>query len=133
MGTGILWLSLTAQSIAAVKAAVNYEFSTEVGHYHVTIKFGVELTPELERLLGQEVTIAVMLSHYNSRVQALSVELPDEWQELSGNTHPHVTLCMLEGVQPFESNAMLRESNYSDWVLMHIVTVVEFFEFPSVV
>jgi len=129
MAKGILWLSLTAEAIAAVKAAVNFEFPVEAKHFHCTLKFGVD-SVGYQHLLGQQLIVTAMLSHHDDRVQALSVLLPEEIQEVCDNTHPHITLSMTEGTLPYASNVMLTEVHYSKWVHLPLTTIVEFFEFP---
>lgn len=100
---GILWAVCDEQAVLeAVPAAYERVFA-----HHVTFQYGVDLTPELEALLGTEFTATATAVAWDEDIQALVVELPTELRELCTNANPHITVSSRDGVPPVRSNDML--------------------------
>lgn len=121
---GILWLSLTEQ-----QSPVGLVHDNPARHFHVTLQFGVEHTPEMEELLGKEVEAFAVADCFNERVQALRVSLPDDVASLCSNEHPHMTISSADGVKPVESNTMLAGDHNSSEVSIPLTLRYEFFHF----
>jgi Fungal tRNA ligase phosphodiesterase domain len=121
---GILWLTLQGQ-ISPVEAIYN-----PANHLHVTIQFNVEHS-EVEHLLGREVMVYAYSNCSNGRIQALRVELPEEFHTLCGNECPHMTISHLPNVRPVESNVMLQSDHNSLACDLVLATVAEFQPFRS--
>lgn len=118
---GILWLTLPTQV-----APVQGQFDNSPNHYHVTLQFGVFSDEIPESVLGQTFWVRVVANCYNDRIQALSVELPEEIDHLCDNAFPHMTISMVSGVRPVESNAMLAGEHTSEPVSFELPLVCEF-------
>lgn len=121
---GILWLSLPEQ-----QSPVGIVHENPARHFHVTLQFGAEFTPQVEDLLGKEVQAVAVADCSNERVQALRVSLPEEVAGLCANEHPHMTISHAEGVKPVESNTMLAGDHDSVEVSTPLTLRFEFFHF----
>lgn len=99
---GIFWLSSERQSPPVAPI-----FDVLPSHFHVTLQFGVYRSEIPIDLLGQRVRVRVTENCFNSRIQAVRVQLPEEARSLCRNEHPHMTVSMVPGVRPVESNGML--------------------------
>lgn len=100
---GILWLSTLDG-----ETPVHQIFVKCPRHLHVTLQFGVCESLIPRDLLGRTFRVRATGNCYNHRVQALRVELPVELQVLCRNEVPHMTISMIPGVNPVESNEMLQ-------------------------
>lgn len=125
MTKGIFWLSALDQKAAPVTPLYDHLAK----HFHITLQFGVELTPEIQEMLGEKVDIQVVADCHNERIQALRIELPDEVRAMCNNAIPHMTISMVEGVKPVESNDMLSEEHEEVAVSTVIHMVYDFFQF----
>lgn len=101
---GILWLVLDEQSQQALRKQCPPRFNNEFYH-HLTLRYGVPLTPELQALIGKSYEIEGYTEAFNKSAHALRVlpsSLPDEYGV------PHITLSTAAGIEPFASVAMLQ-------------------------
>jgi hypothetical protein len=121
---GILWLSLDHQ-ISPVEVIHN-----PVNHFHVTLQFGVDLE-DWAHLIDQHVELVAVANCYNSKVQALRVILPPDFDTLCANDHPHMTISTADNVRPVESNNMLASEHNEERIEFVMQTTVEFFEFKK--
>jgi hypothetical protein len=121
---GIFWLSLPRQT-----SPVGLIHPNAARHFHVTLRFGVDLTPDIEEMLGKEVEVMVTADCSNDRVQALKVSLPGEVAQLCSNEHPHMTISTEDGVKPVESNNMLAGEHSCTEVNTPLTLRFEFFHF----
>ena len=120
---GILWLATKSQNPSEETIFPNLP-----RHFHVTLQFGADRA-QFEHILGKEVEVRVKAVCTNDRIQALSVDLPEDIKPLCKNKHPHITLSMANGVKPVESNAMLEGDHNWFPVFYTLPTVVEFSPF----
>jgi hypothetical protein len=79
---------------------------------HVTLS--LNLTPELEALVGQRVSVKVVGYAEDEHGQAVVVQLPDALQPLAKKGIPHVTLTHDASVQPKYSNDLLARGYMAD-------------------
>lgn len=142
MTKGIFWLSAPNQNFFLDDLrlnGVNPVFGQLANHFHVTLQFGVELTSEIESLLGQQVEVQVVANCFNDRIQALKVELPSsaavdnlsevDVRAMCRNAQPHLTLSMADGVKPVESNDMLAGEHDCSSVSFLLMLQFDFFAF----
>jgi hypothetical protein len=142
MTKGIFWLSAPNQNSLSDDLrlnGVNPVFGELPKHFHVTLQFGVELTPEIESFLGQQVEVQVVANCFNSKIQALKVELPSsasvdnlsevDLRAMCRNAQPHLTLSMAEGAKPVESNDMFAGEHDCTPVSFPLMLQFDFFAF----
>lgn len=142
MTKGIFWLSALNQNsfLDSLRPnGISPVFNQLANHFHVTLQFGVELTPEIESLLGQQVEVNVVANCFNSKIQALKVELPAsasvgnlsevDLRAMCRNAQPHLTLSMGDGVKPVESNDMLAGEHDCAPVSFPLMLQFDFFAF----
>jgi hypothetical protein len=121
---GILWLSLNSRI-----SPVDYVHKP-VNHLHVALQFGVN-REDWENLIGRSVEVVSVANCYNNKIQALRVNLPEEFDAICGNVHPHMTISTAENVRPVESNKMFSGKHNELPVEFVMQTTVEFFEFKK--
>lgn len=122
MGKGILWLSVISDiSLIPLRFA-------PAKHLHITLQFGA-IRADWEHLIGERVAAIATADCSNERVQALKVELPDQYKLICGNPIPHITLSHLPEVKPVESNKMLESPVVNNNINLLLDTEVEFFNF----
>jgi hypothetical protein len=121
---GILWLALNPQTFP-VPCIHN-----PVTHLHVTLQFGVN-REDWMHLIGCNVEVNVVANCWNDKVQALRVILPEEFDAICGNVHPHITISTADNVRPVESNNMLSSEHHEAPVQFVMQTTVDFFEFKK--
>lgn len=121
---GILWLSVPGQEFPVCQVFVNV-----ARHLHVTLQFGVNENEIPDGLLGEAFTVRVTENCFNSRVHALRVQLPEELRDICQNENPHMTISMIPGVRPVESNEMFQGPHHSESVDFEIPLVCEFSPF----
>lgn len=124
MINGILWLTLPEQV-----PPVQPLFEVPPKHYHVTLQFNTGLTLEIQKLLGKEVEVHVVSNCHNDSIQALLVSLPEDIKGLCKNENPYMTVSMVEGVRPVESNNMLAENHISEPLSLTMRLRIDFFQF----
>jgi hypothetical protein len=122
---GVLWLSLPEQ-----KSPVHPIFSQAAEHFHVTLRFGVFENEIPDGILGRTFTARATENCFNDRVHALRIELPSEIRGVCLNKHPHMTISMLPGVRPVESNVMLQSPLSLEKVNFNLSLICEFVPFP---
>ena len=126
---GILWATVEKSSLEKIKDRFPWNLSDFVSakHFHVTLQFGIEKTPEIEALLGKPVTIKVREVCWNDKIVALPVVILEDIT--SSNEHPHVTWAMKEGTPPYLSNEMLAGSHHSaTFPPLMVEATIEFLE-----
>ena len=116
--SGILWAVLTSTP------AISPRFS-EGSPHHVTLIFGGEKS-QYQQYLGREIEIYVTRECWNDRIQALSVVLPGDIP--CQNSHPHITVSFLPGVNPVESNTMLEGVRQTRWLNFKLKAIIEWHE-----
>jgi hypothetical protein len=122
---GILWLSLPEQ-----KSPVHPIFSQAAEHFHVTLQFGVVENEIPDGILGRTFTVRATENCFNDRIHALRVELPSGIRSVCLNKNPHMTISMLPGVRPVESNVMLQSPLAIQRENFGLSLVCEFVPFP---
>jgi hypothetical protein len=122
---GILWLSLPEQ-----KSPVHPIFSQAAEHFHVTLQFGVVENEIPDGILGRTFTVRATENCFGDRIHALRVELPNGIRGVCLNKHPHMTISMLSGVRPVESNVMLQSPLSLEKVNFNLSLICEFVPFP---
>lgn len=125
MQKGIFWLSFPNQQ----KPSVPAKFDNLAKHFHVTLQFGVDLTPEIQKLLGEAVEVQVVANCFNDRIQALRIELPGNVKAMCNNAVPHMTISMVDGVKPVESNDMLSGEHEELLIDSKLTLRFDFFQF----
>ena len=78
---------------------------------HVTLGFGVELTPEIEAMIGKRVKMRVIGQAADGRAHALVVDLPKD-VPFYGDRTPHITMSVARGARAKESNTLLKRDGY---------------------
>ena len=121
---GILWLSKPDQN-----SPVCSIFSQAAEHFHVTLQFGVFENEIPDGILGRTFTVRATENCFGDRIHALRVELPSEIRGVCLNKHPHMTISMLPGVRPVESNVMLQSPLCLENVNFSLSLVCEFVPF----
>jgi len=121
---GILWLSVPEQEFPVCPIFVN-----AARHLHVTLQFGIYENEIPAGILGHTFSVRATSICYNTRIQALRVELPTELQDVCQNENPHMTISMVSGVRPVESNEMLQGSHNSEPVNFDLSLICEFSPF----
>jgi hypothetical protein len=121
---GILWLSVPEQDSPVCPSFVN-----AVRHLHVTLQFGVYENEVPAGILGHTFSVRATSICYNTRIQALRVELPAELRDVCQNENPHMTISMIPGVRPVESNEMLQGFHHSESVDFEMSLICEFSPF----
>ena len=122
---GILWLSLPEQ-----KSPVHPIFSQAAEHFHVTLRFGVFENEIPDGILGRTFTARATENCFGDRIHALRVELPSGIRSVCLNKNPHMTISMLPGVRPVESNVMLQSPLSLEKVNFNLSLICEFVPFP---
>jgi len=120
---GILWLSVNSN------LTVQPRFATRPNHLHVTLQYGVQMTDDIQSLLGREVQALLLSDCWNEQIQAVTVKLPSDVKALCKNRYPHITVSMVEGVKPVASNEMLSSSHNHLPVVKPVSLVFDFFRF----
>jgi len=103
LDTGVLWLKLDADSKQLLQKLYPPKYSDPY-YDHVTLAFGVP-RESVSHLIGQAASANVYAYAHNAKVEAVRVKtsgLPDTYGV------PHITLSTQQGVEPFESVAMLK-------------------------
>lgn len=95
---------------------------------HVTFKFNA-LKRAWSEWIGLRFDAEIFGNHWNDRVQALSVELPDDLTDLCDNAIPHLTVSWIHGAAPVESNEMLLQPHSSDRFLQNVRFQMQFYDF----
>jgi hypothetical protein len=121
---GILWLSDPDQEFRVCTT-----FANAARHLHVTLQFGIYENEIPAGILGHTFSVRATSICYNTRIQALRVELPTELQDVCQNENPHMTISMIPGVRPVESNEMLQGSYHSESVDFEMSLICEFSPF----
>ena len=121
---GILWLSVPEQEFPVCPISAN-----AARHLHVTLQFGIYENEVPEGILGEAFTVRFTENCFNSRVHALRVQLPEELRDICQNENPHMTISMISGVRPVESNEMLQGSPHSESVDFEMSLICEFSPF----
>lgn len=119
---GIFWLSLENQTLP-----VSPIFDRIAQHFHVTLQHNVEMTEEIAEWIDEIVQVEVVSICNNERIQALRVNLPEEIRALCHRQHPHMTISMMQGVAPVESNRMLDADHDTNAVSQTLNFRFEFF------
>ena len=97
MTKGILW--------GVLITPINVERRYPCGEpHHITLQYGVEKS-RWAKFLGKEFEAHAILEAWNSRIQAVVIQLPDFIP--CSNTNPHISVSWEQGIKPVESNAML--------------------------
>lgn len=122
MKKGILWLAIIGDL-----SPIPLRFAP-AKHLHVTLQFGVNRA-DWEHLIGERVAVIATEECSNDRIQAIKVELPDQYKLICGNPIPHITISHLPEVKPVESNKMLDCPDVSNNINLLLDTEVEFFNF----
>lgn len=105
---GIFWLSLVDQDGDNLQREIPQVFVNQAQHFHITLQHNVPLTEEIAQFLWtQPIEIPVTANCFNDRIQAVRVELPENIRSLCQNAHPHMTISMVPGARPVQSNVML--------------------------
>lgn len=103
MPRGILWARIEKPELLLANVPPRFE---KVEAHHLTLRFGVELTP-YQSLVGKRFSARLVAEAWDERIQAVRVELPQEAEPWCENLHPHVTISHAEGVQPKLSSILL--------------------------
>jgi hypothetical protein len=105
---GIFWLSLVDQDYESFQSEFPVIFERPAEHFHITLQYNVPLTEEIAQFLWKApIPVTVRANCYNHRIQAVRVNLPEHFQPLCQNANPHMTISMVNGARPVQSNAML--------------------------
>jgi len=124
---GIFWLS-----VELPQELIDQALYEKRPHSHVTLQFAVERNL-LQGKEGETFPVSATAIVHNDRIQAIRVDLPEDIRELCNNVNPHITLSHLDGVPPFESNAMLNDPESIITPInppIELQTEMEFFKFP---
>ncbi len=106
---GILWLKLDGASKGELQKAYPPRYPN-IFYDHVTLIFGAH-QEAVNHMIGKNALAHVLVHAYNDRVEAVRVNthgLPDMYGV------PHITLSAQEGVEPFESVAMLQSEHHEE-------------------
>ena len=119
---GILW------AVPIEPIGVAPRFPVTPNESHVTFKFDVLKRAWVE-WVNVEFEAEIIGNHWNDRVQALSVRLPDDLTDLCDNAIPHLTVSWVEGAAPVESNEMLAQPHSSDRFVQNVRFQMQFYDF----
>lgn len=126
MAKGILWARVQDRDSLLSQAPARYG---RLYAHHVTLRYGIEKTPEVEQLLGQEFTAVAYANCWNAQIQAARVLLSESVP--CDNKHPHVTISCLERTRPVESNVMLDSLHEVGVLEVPLRLVIEFEELDA--
>ena len=142
LGAGLLRWIAKAEELEGWGFRFKTPLNDEIPH-HMTINLGaidVDLNEEgiLEqraRLHVDKVYASVELGACAARVIKAEVEMKEYpviyWQHLySINEHPHITICLKEGVKPFASNKLFETNPDFD---LDVIDLDEVYVLPAVV
>lgn len=83
-------------------------------------------------MLGKTVEVMAVANCCNDKIQALRVSLPEEVRQLCNNENPHMTISMVEGVKPVESNNMLEGDRMEVPMNLPLTLRFDFFQFGKI-
>lgn len=127
---GIFWLSLVEQDYEYFQNDIPVLFEQPAQHFHITLQYNVPLTEEIAQFLWREpVAVTVRANCFNDRIQAVRVELPESFRNLCQNANPHMTISMVKGVRPVQSNNMLDSSHVKEELEVTLLFRAEFSHF----
>lgn len=142
LGAGLLRWIAKAENLEGWSFRFKTPQNDEIPH-HMTINLGaidVDLNDEaiLEqpaRLFVDQIRISVELGVCAARVIKAEVEMKEfpviYWQKLNSiNEHPHITICLKEGVKPFISNKLFETREDFD---LEVIDLDEVYVLPAVV
>ena len=147
LGAGLLrWIAKAEELEGWGFQGWGFHFKTPLNDkipHHMTVNLGaidVDLNEEgiLERrtkLHVDQIRISVELGACAARVIKAEVEMKEfpviYWQNLNSiNEHPHITICLKEGVKPFISNKLFETDRDFDLDVLHLDEV---YVLPAVV
>lgn len=142
LGAGLLRWIAKAEDLEGWGFLFKTPQNDEIPH-HMTINLGaidVDLNDEgiLERparLFVDQIRISVELGVCAARVTKAEVEMKEfpvkYWKNIQTiNAHPHITICLKEGVKPFISNKLFETREDFD---LDIIDLDEVYVLPAVV
>ena len=142
LGAGLLRWIAKAEELEGWGFMFKTPLNDEIPH-HMTINLGaidVDLNDEaiLEqpaRLFVDKIRLSLELGECAARVIKAEVEMKEYpviyWQKLNSiNEHPHITICLKEGVKPFTSKKLFETDLDFD---LDVIDLDEVYVLPAVV
>lgn len=127
---GIFWLSLVDQDRDSLQEQIRQVFEKVAEHLHITLQYNVPLTEEIAQFLWKEpIAVQVTANCFNSSIQAVRVSLPEPFRALCQNANPHMTISMVSGARPVQSNNMLDSSHIEEPLEVTLLFRAEFSHF----
>lgn len=127
---GIFWLSLVDQDYETFQGDIPVIFERPAEHFHITLQYNVPLTEEIAQFLWKEpLAVNVTANCFNDRIQAVRVQLPDSVRSLCQNSDPHMTISMVQGARPVQSNVMLGSNHVEQELETTLLFRAEFSRF----
>lgn len=127
---GIFWLSLVDQDYDNLQEQIPQVFENISEHLHITLQYNAPLTEEIAQFLWRDpVEVRVTANCFNDRIQAVRVELPEPFRALCRNANPHMTISMVPGARPVQSNNMLDSAHYEEPLETTLLFRAEFSHF----
>jgi hypothetical protein len=127
---GIFWLSLVDQDRDNLQEQIPQVFERVAEHLHVTLQYNVPLTEEIAQFLWKEpIPVQVTANCFNHQIQAVRVQLPEFVRTLCQNADPHMTISMVQGTRPVQSNVMLGSNHVEQPLEVTLLFRAEFRHF----
>ena len=142
LGAGLLRWIAKAEELEGWDFRFKTPLNDEIPH-HMTINLGAidvnlnkeEILEQRARLHVDQIRVSVELGACAARVIKAEVEMKEYpviyWQKLNSiNEHPHITICLKEGVKPFTSNKLFETDPDFD---LDVIDLDEVYVLPAVV
>lgn len=127
---GIFWLSLVDQGHDNLQEQIPQVFENIAEHLHITLQYNVRLTEEIAQFMWREpIPVQVTANCFNHQIQAVRVQLPEPFRALCQNADPHMTVSMIQGVRPVQSNVMLGSDHVEQQMEVTLLFRAEFSHF----
>lgn len=127
---GIFWLSLVNQDRDNLQEQIPQVFEKVAEHLHITLQYNVPLTEEIAQFLWKEpIPVQVTANCFNHQIQAVRVHLPESFRTLCQNADPHMTVSMVQGARPVQSNVMLGSNHVEQQLEATLLFRAEFSHF----
>ena len=131
MINGILWVKLTKEARNALLELCPAKHEKTVAD-HVTLLYNVSFVSIPDELFGSKVGIKLKQEKWDSQIQAVGVELPQNIAHMVKNAH--ITISSKQGVPPVRSGQLFGSEMVEARSLtgdIEIEGFIEFFEFKQ--
>lgn len=131
MINGILWVKLTKEARNALLELCQPKYEKTFAD-HVTLLYNISFDSIPDELFGSKVGIKLKQEKWDSQIQAVGVELPQNIAHMVKNAH--ITISSKQGVPPVRSGQLFGSEMVEARSLtgdIEIEGFIEFFEFKQ--